>query len=800
MLFAATIACSVLCFGLLKANAQTPFFPGAEGFGGTFLGSAPAGGWFANAEVYHVTNLNEDGPGSFRNAFDEDTANKIIVFDVGGVIRLDGSGVDNIDIKNLKNYYIAGQTAPSPVTIYGDMTQITHSPNKVNENIILRYMTFRKGVSDNDDTITFAGGNDNGVATNMILDHVTSTWAEDENTSVANYNTNITVQNSLIADALDGGSDHAYGSLIRPRTDSQVSFHHNLYANNKSRQPRLGNYNDSLLTADLRNNVVYNFSDRAAYAGGSSGSVPESVDLNFVGNYTVAGPTTPSSNAPRTVQIDNNAVVEAYQAGNYVDSDKVRGIDGKPNGADTGWSQFYVIPSKTGQLTQRSTPFATPNVTTMNAPDAYDYVVSHAGNWWWDREAIDARIVGNVTGATNPPDGVSPLTPNAAELAALLATPMTTHAAGYDTDGDGMSTVWELAHGLDPTNPNDWNGDFDNDGYIDLVEFINEKGEFPAPAPIVFQGGGFPGSGNVRYAEFGNWRTDDSAATGGTGGTAWQPSRFDEVRIPSGSRAAIDAAGQHAGNLTLQHAFLDVDDGWLAVEGELAFNGNSGVMINGGQLLANRISSIGTRALALRGGTLRANEIAFGVTNSGSTLAPGLSLFGGIGTTTIDGYLELESGAIEVEIADAETSDTLVIDGLVTLGGALDVLFLDLYDPGAGSWDIMTATEGFSGAFDTLPSGFATGIVGSTLTLYYNTAVPLAGDYNGNGVVDAADFTVWRDGFENGEYTMAHYDTWVANFGMTAEPPVDTQSVPEPAALAMLGLLALGLTIRRGRP
>ncbi len=98
--------------------------PGAEGFGGTFTGTAPAGGWFSNATVYHVTttvdDLGSDGkgaPGTLRGAFRENTANKIIVFDVGGTITLN----DNLDIKNVQNYYIAGQTAPSPVTVYGNI-------------------------------------------------------------------------------------------------------------------------------------------------------------------------------------------------------------------------------------------------------------------------------------------------------------------------------------------------------------------------------------------------------------------------------------------------------------------------------------------------------------------------------------------------------------------------------------------------------------------------------------------------------------------------------------------------------
>ena len=197
-------------------------------------GTAPAAGWFSNATVYHVTNLNDSGAGSLRGAFQENSTNKIIVFDVAGTINLT---TDNLDIKNLSNYYIAGQTAPGPVTVYGDMTQLTHSGDKKNRNVVLRYMSFRKGTGDNADAITFAGS---GLGTNMILDHVSGSWSEDEILSVANNNTNVTVQYSMIHDALV--NNHAYGSLIRPRIDSNVTFHHNLYANNASRQARFGTY------------------------------------------------------------------------------------------------------------------------------------------------------------------------------------------------------------------------------------------------------------------------------------------------------------------------------------------------------------------------------------------------------------------------------------------------------------------------------------------------------------------------------------------------------------------------------
>src|SRR5262245_59991467 len=98
---ACALAATLILAGASTAAAQLPFFPGAEGYGGTWSGSAPAGGWLSNATIYHVTNLNDSGAGSFRGAFQENSANKIIVLDVAGTITLTSG---KLDIKNLANY------------------------------------------------------------------------------------------------------------------------------------------------------------------------------------------------------------------------------------------------------------------------------------------------------------------------------------------------------------------------------------------------------------------------------------------------------------------------------------------------------------------------------------------------------------------------------------------------------------------------------------------------------------------------------------------------------------------------
>ena len=329
------LSSALLSLVVHAAWAQLPSFSGAEGFGGTFSGSAPAGGWFSNAGIYHVTTTQDltnpstgkPAIGTLRGAFYDYTnpnspkqliSNRIVVFDVGGTFDISAG---KLDIKTVNNIYIAGQTAPSPVTVYGNMAQITKSGNTQTSNVILRYMTFRKGTGDGEDALSFTGGDGVGdtIARNMILDHVTASWSEDENISVTNNNTNVTVQYSMIHDALV--SNHAYGSLIRPKVDANVTFHHNLYANNASRQARFGTYNAETLTADFRNNVIYNFRDRASYAGGSDEAEQEFADINYVGNYIVAGPGTGSipanfAGVGTAFNVDKNITARVHQYGN----------------------------------------------------------------------------------------------------------------------------------------------------------------------------------------------------------------------------------------------------------------------------------------------------------------------------------------------------------------------------------------------------------------------------------------------------------------------------------------------------
>jgi len=159
-----------VCLTYSSLFAQLAAFPGAEGFGKFALGARAS----SSPTVYHVTNLNDAGAGSFRDAVSG--SNRIIVFDVAGVIKLTTGGI-SVGANN----YIAGQTAPGEgITVYGD--RITFSSAS---NTICRYVRFRMGVvgTSGKDAMGIANGQ------SMIFDHISASWGRDETFSI-NWDTN----------------------------------------------------------------------------------------------------------------------------------------------------------------------------------------------------------------------------------------------------------------------------------------------------------------------------------------------------------------------------------------------------------------------------------------------------------------------------------------------------------------------------------------------------------------------------------------------------------------------------------
>ncbi|HEX9601599.1 MAG TPA: polysaccharide lyase, partial [Mariniflexile sp.] len=257
-------------------QAEIPAFPGAEG-GGMYTFGGRGG------HVYTVTSLEDDGPGTLREACEKGGA-RMIVFNVAGIIKL-----KTPLIIRAPYITIAGQTAPGDgICVAGETVWVdTH-------DVIIRHMRFRRGetfVGRRDDAI---GGNPVG---NIMIDHVSATWGLDENMSIyrhmyspgADYKdekkptVNITIQNSLFGEALDT-YNHSFGSTLG---GENCAFIRNMWANNAGRNPSIG-WNGIF---NFVNNVVFNWSNRSVDGGDYTAT------YNIINNYFKPGPVT-SIDAP----------------------------------------------------------------------------------------------------------------------------------------------------------------------------------------------------------------------------------------------------------------------------------------------------------------------------------------------------------------------------------------------------------------------------------------------------------------------------------------------------------------------
>jgi hypothetical protein len=425
-------AAPVVLLGV-ATRAQLPAFPGAEGFGADAVA-----GRGADAEVFHVTSLADTNTGTYsaagfkggtlRYALQHaSTRPRTIVFDVGGTIKL-GS---NLDIKNLSGIRIAGQTAPGEgITLTGHTLQVTSSSSRTTSNIVLQHVRSRKGnITTAEDAVGVLGS---GSTHTVVLDHVSASWGEDEVLSLTNNSNNVTVQHSFINEGLNA-EGHGYASLIRPQISANYSYHHNLVAHHKSRMPRPGSYNGSTTNLDFRNNVLYNWLEGPGY---SEDNAPgEFVNMNYVGNYGIAGPNTPSSRANRLFD-GGGTNTSIHQSGNWLDSDK----DSARDGAPVGSSAFI------GVYTSMVTPFGFAPVTTQSADVAYEMILLRGGAMPWARDPTDTRIVNEVRTQAGTVQNVQP----AAEWSAIDSAPAYLRPADWDTDFDGMPNWWELGRGSNP--------------------------------------------------------------------------------------------------------------------------------------------------------------------------------------------------------------------------------------------------------------------------------------------------------------------------------------------------------------
>lgn len=377
---ATCILISFLILGMIfSSDKRIPAFPGAEGFGAYSTGGR-------GGDVYHVTNLNDDGAGSLRYGITSASGPRTIVFDLSGTIKLQSAlPVDKPFIT------IAGQTAPGDGICIRDYN-FSISAN----NVIVRYIRARLGDQAGQEADAFSIN----AGKNIIVDHCSASWSVDEvlscSTGEAYKIDSVTVQWCIIAEGLNHSihqkGAHGYGSLIRGCYGASYSYIHNLYAHNNNRNPRPGNYDrnpydlDSLgLQFDFRNNVMYNWGgDRPGYDGDSK-SVCR---YNYVNNYGKPGP---NSEPTGYAYSPGSRHFRAYYSGNYfyssIPSDQWGLLRWK------NWTQSEK------EAYKKNVPFSTGPVITLTAQQAYDTVIKSVGASLV-RDAADVRIINDVLNGT----------------------------------------------------------------------------------------------------------------------------------------------------------------------------------------------------------------------------------------------------------------------------------------------------------------------------------------------------------------------------------------------------------------
>lgn len=436
----------------VHAANSLPAFPGAEGYGRFAKGGR-------GGDVYHVTNLEDSGEGSLRDAIKSKKADvpRTVVFDVGGTIQLKKP----LKIESVKNLTLAGQTAPGAgITLRDHGIAFSKC-----SDIVVRFMRFRLGDETKTSEDVINVGPEKEGCQNVILDHVTATWGIDGIMDVYGAD-RFTMQWCLFGEALNDSTHekkqpHAMLMSIR-KTKGHVSIHHNLLFSSRDRHPTLGGYPPPQSSVDaifdFRNNVIYNWEGACNIATGR---------FNLINNYWRPGPNTDFKRDPFPIapKAEAQNVTTGFLGGNVFES--------KPEWNSDNYSAFqwgvrggkyigevtkekFVQPAEVVPETERPA--------TQSAETAYEIVLTKAGASKV-RDAADQRVIAGVKDRThrridsqNEVGGWPQLEKGTAPL---------------DSDRDGMPDTWEKELSLNPNDPADGNAT-QKDGYTNLEHYLNE--------------------------------------------------------------------------------------------------------------------------------------------------------------------------------------------------------------------------------------------------------------------------------------------------------------------------------------
>ncbi len=471
-------------------EAQIPAFPEAEGYGAESIGGR-------GGRIIEVTNLNDSGPGSLREAV-ESSGSRIVVFRVSGYIDL----VSPIRLTN-PFVTIAGQTAPGdgiclrmkPGNSEG-ITGLIYVPNNADNlhDVVIRYLKFRQGWTPTykgnggprPHNVYFRRGHD------IIVDHISSEWTRDNLFSVSLGSSaqeddsiyNFSIQNSLFGESEEG---HSTGMNIQGTSNSSrgncfytgkwvkdVSVHRNLFTGSDHRNPRVNTNKVRVI-----NNVIYNWGNRA-------GESTHDAKVDYINNYYKAGPQTTDNvyyhrifHEPWKAGCESSPPASLYMSGNIM----------LPNyNPPSDEFAFYKM-SQSGyppleDKYKRYTTLEKSNfpVSVLNTNDAYNLVLSDVGDnahfnengsLVKNSDSVDTRMINDVINKTGFDHEVNQQDWNDGNVSFPVMASVTPYV---DSDHDAMADNWEIDNfgNLTTAQYGDLvKTDADSDGYYDLEEFLN---------------------------------------------------------------------------------------------------------------------------------------------------------------------------------------------------------------------------------------------------------------------------------------------------------------------------------------
>lgn len=424
-------------------SAHRTILPNLHGFGTTTVAGSGRHLTPSRSQIIRVRTLSDSGPGSLRECINL-RGPRTCLFEVSGAINLRS-------ILRIRSPYItiAGQSAPKPgITLtHGGISIETH-------DVLIQHIAVRPGDSTNGvsprarDGVSI-GAPPPGSAYNVVLDHLSVTWAIDENISTAYPGTHdITIANSLIAEGLHRSihpkGPHSKGVMIG-NNSQRITLYRNIIALNEERNP----YIKPGASVEMINNVVYGWGANGGWSLcnlSNNDGIAEPVQLSFIGNFYIAGPW--SFIAPPIYAKVLSPASRIYVEGNSLVAPGLQYAELPPT---TPWA----IAALDEEAFRADVPPVSSNrAETLSSAAAYSRLLTEVGSRPRNRSRIDQRILADIqqrrggikdclTGCINAANPE----PSALGRTRNLRLPRSPHA---DRNNDGYTDLENWLHRMQP--------------------------------------------------------------------------------------------------------------------------------------------------------------------------------------------------------------------------------------------------------------------------------------------------------------------------------------------------------------